>query len=296
MATEGFEFQPRDGLICQAIDAHDGVLAKCQIAAWFWPESVTDRATEMRLSALCAHDYLCRPSPEQVRRYPKLAGTYTLGWRGAVWVAQQRGVDVDMPETMTEVEQRAQSRTLREQGIAWKREARGDQVEHDLLLSDVRHAIEQAAVNAGLLVSEAWVYEGAWRTASEKNAIFPDAVFALKDSRRETYQVARFLVEFDNTTKKHEDLLTQMGGDMNFLLSDRYRQRFGVNAGRVLWVFASENPRRMKELLPKAAAALKDAASLFRVTTLADVTSRNSVTGPIWWIPRRTQPVTLLTE
>ena len=59
-------FQPRDSEIIFAIHKYDGVLARRQLKAMFWPET-TPQAMERRLSLLQQNRFLDWPSKEPRR-------------------------------------------------------------------------------------------------------------------------------------------------------------------------------------------------------------------------------------
>ena len=104
-------FQERDGLILLAVHEYGGVLATRHVKRLFWPDKSL-RALQRRLSKLCQHAYLARPTKVDRRTQPLPVNTrsvYWLAWKGVLLphgkkklVAFSRGVKelawgVDLP-------------------------------------------------------------------------------------------------------------------------------------------------------------------------------------------------------
>src|SRR5437868_295748 len=95
--------QPRDGALLQFIHAADGVVAKRQLKNEFWPAATT-RAMEMRLSRLHCQEYIDWPTRAEWRTKPVPEPICWLGWKGALWVAGQRGLNVAGPTKPSETQ------------------------------------------------------------------------------------------------------------------------------------------------------------------------------------------------
>ena len=116
-------FQARDAAILQAIYENDGILARRHLKALFWPHA-TKQAMEQRLSSLYHNGYLNWPNLEQRRTKPVPEPVVWLGWRGALSIAGQHGVQVQPPKSSNENQLRIIEKRLRDQGIRWHREPR----------------------------------------------------------------------------------------------------------------------------------------------------------------------------
>ena len=115
--------QQRDGEIFQAIHRYDGILARRQIKAMFWPRSTT-QALERRLSLLYHNGFLNWPNTDQRRTKPIPEPVVWLGWRGILFIAHQLQIDVPFPNNPGENQMRSLEKRLREEGIGWQREPR----------------------------------------------------------------------------------------------------------------------------------------------------------------------------
>ena len=114
------QFQERDGRILWAIHENDGVLAKRQVKALFWPHA-TWRAMEKRLAKLHLGEYLAWPELGQRKLHPIPEPLCWLGWRGAGWVAGNLELKVKPIRKSNETQLRAfQKRSAREWSIPRK--------------------------------------------------------------------------------------------------------------------------------------------------------------------------------
>jgi hypothetical protein len=86
-------FQERDGEILHAIYEYGGVLAGRQIKEMFWPDKSL-RAVQKRLSKLHNHHYIARPTNHDWKTKPIPESVYWLDWNGAMWLAEQRGIEL----------------------------------------------------------------------------------------------------------------------------------------------------------------------------------------------------------
>ncbi|HLF24768.1 MAG TPA: replication-relaxation family protein [Anaerolineae bacterium] len=306
-------FQERDGKVLLAIDKYDGVLAQRHLKELFWP-SATQRAMEMRLLLLYRHSYLNRPTQEEVKQKPVPELVYWLGWRGAAWLAAERGVEVEPPKSENENQLRRLENQLRERGIRWRREPRWDQLAHDLAVVDVRMAVEKAVGIVPTLSLEAWVPESVFRVApdvveyqirakdgrmrKDRRGVVPDAYFMIVDEERQRRGLparARMLLEVDMGTHDTGSFAREkVAAGLAYINSSVYRARFGKNSGRWLMVIAGEV--RMKHLMEQARQAVGEGTGAFFFMTLGQVKAGNVLTEPLWWQVGKREPAALLSR
>jgi len=157
--TKPMRFQERDSQIIATIYKYDGVLARRQLKAIFWPQA-TAQAMERRLSLLHHNGYLDWPSKEHRRVHPISEPIVWLGWRGISHLVGRMNLRIEAPENHGENQLRKYARRLREAGIRWQREPRWSQLAHDIAANDFRLAVEQAVTQWPSLELESWMPEG----------------------------------------------------------------------------------------------------------------------------------------
>ena len=304
-------FQARDGQIIETIYEFDGVMAKRQLKRLFWAGS-SERAMEKRLSLLYHNGYLDWPGMGQWRSEPIPEPVCWLGWKGALWLAGQRGASVEPPEKLNESQLRRLERALREAGLRWVREPRWSQLPHDLAINDVRIELVSALDELPQLTLERWVTEGAFAAEMDvvaytingqsggarprKRGVRPDGYFVIYDRERAARGQparARFLLEVDNTT--HD--LASFGREkvlpgIAYLKDPAYELRFGVNAGRWL-VVTLGTERRLRSLMDRARQVGGADAGLFWFTTFRELAAANPLCAPIWRQAGRDEPFAL---
>ena len=99
-------FQERDGEIINSIYYFgDGLLAQRQAKYLHFP-NVSLRAMQKRISKLCQNNYLQRATHSHWKTNPVPEQIYWLGWRGALWIAEQNDVEVEFPRNSGENQMR----------------------------------------------------------------------------------------------------------------------------------------------------------------------------------------------
>jgi len=303
-------FQERDGAILQTIYEHDGVLAKRQLKAMFWPQA-SQRAMEMRLSLLYHQGYLDWPSREHWRSKPICESVCWLGWKGILWIAGRHGLAIESPKTTNEAQLRRLDKRLHDLGVRWVREPRWSQLQHDLAIVDFRQAVENAVKELPTFHLESWISEGEFLSRPDevtyaengsqrqrKRKIRPDSHFTICDERRRSQGLparARFLVEVDMATHDvgsfgNEKILAGLA----YLHSPAYKARFEDNAGR--WLVITSGQTRLNHLARQAQKLLGPSANAFLFTTLAQANSANVLTSRIWAGANESEPMALLSQ
>lgn len=306
-AISGLRFQQRDGEILHAIYERDGVMAKRQLKALFWPEK-TDRAMEKRLTKLYRLGYLDWPGPLDWRTKPIPEPICWLGAKGVLWVAARNGVTLDIPAGENESWKRRLEVKLREQGIYWMREPRWIQLQHDLRVGDFRLITEQAIATHPSWKLETWQHEGAFRSHVDtveytvasldgqpkkmRKGVIPDSFFMLQDTRTGQTR-ARFLLELDMATHDNPSFgREKVLPGISYILSPQYKTRFGDNSGR--WLVVTTGERRMQNLKRQAESVAGQAAGALYFTTFDRITSETVLSQPIWFRGGEREPELLM--
>ena len=298
--SPAMHFQERDGAMLEAIYEYDGILARRHLKQMFWHDK-TWRAMEMRLSKLHGQGYLDWPNAKerQIRAIPE--PICWLGWKGVLWLASERGIQVEEPKSSNESQLRLLERRLREAGIHWLREPRWSQLKHDLAIVDVRLAVEKAVKELPFLELETWIHESAFRFRMDvvhctvpgangrvkpiKKGVRPDGFFIILDKNRLGQSLparARFLLELDlashdNPSFGREKVIPGLA----YLKSPAYKARFGANSGR--WLVISTGSVRLKNLLAQTRLTAGATADIFFFTTFDQIQCGNVLTSPVWW-------------
>lgn len=283
-------FQKRDGEIVQTIFKYDGVLARRQIKQLFWP-TASIKTMERRLSLLFHNGFLNMPNMEQRRINPIPEPVVWLGWRGILIIAQEQGLEIDMPNKVNENQLRNLEKALKKSDIRWQREPRWSQLSHDIAVNDFRLSVEHAAHYWPSLTLEQWIPEGEFFTNMDRveigkrtKGVRPDGFFLLVDHMRlinNSPAKARFLLELDNSTHP----VTRFGRDkaipgMAYIRSKAYQERFGFNSGR--WLVVCKSHQRMINLKVQTKKVLGKQAGNFLFTTLDQASPMAVLNKPIW--------------
>ena len=305
-------FQPRDAQILQTMQAFDGLLARRHLQALFWP-GATRRAMQKRLSLLFHNGYLDWPSWQQWRTHPIPEPICWLGWRGALWLAGQRGLVVRSPSNASQHQLRRLERSLHRQGQRWLRQPRWSLLAHDLAVIDFRIQVLEALAISDHLTLEEWVPESAFQAEMDiipyqakskhgqlvaaQRGVRPDGYFVIRDGLRQAQGQparARFLLELDNATHDTPSFgREKVAPGIAYLKHAAYRERFGTTAGRWL-VVVSGGQRRMRNLMWQARQVGGLEANLFLFTTLARVEAGDVLADALWHQAGRQAPLALL--
>ena len=303
---DGMKLEDRDQHIMRLIYSCGGILHKDQILKSHSPDgkllfpsegSLTKRLTEV----LCKHNYLAKPRKIKTKtedgkvvididdcrdhKAPAAMGCYWLGWRGAVWFAQDQGHKIATPEEMNEAEQERLSKQLAKLGIVWNPEPDWSRIPHNLNVADIHITITLAVKDQLNLKIEDWINEGYFRLKPDKFIQYPDSYFAISDTTRHgqktPYQAARFLLEVDKGGHPHNRLVEKFKAGLQFLQSSEFKKVSGANAGRYLFV-TDRDESRINEARTRLKAELPDHAYFFLFTTFDQVKASNPLTDPIW--------------
>jgi hypothetical protein len=306
------KFQPRDSDMLQAIQKNEGILARRQLKALFWPDK-SWRAMEQRLAKLFQAGYICWPGKEQYKTNPIPEAICWLGWRGALFIAGEMGIEVDPPKGDNEYQLRILENKLHKKGFHWVREPRWSLLEHDLAIIDFRMAIETAIKDDSSLSLVKWISENEFRSYNDtvtieikkikrqdipiQKKVFPDGYVEIVNETLEKIgqpSRMRFLLEFDMGT--HD---TQRFGrekvlpGVEYIQSPIYKSRFGSNSGYWL-IIAKGGSTRIKNLLFQVKKNAGLNARLFFFASLNELQGKNPLTSPIWLQANKTEPRSLL--
>lgn len=276
----------------------------------FWPKA-SWRAMEMRLSVLYHNGYINWPDEKQRRTQPIPEPIVWLGWRGAVWVAGQYGIEVEAPTKNTEYQLRIFSRRLREQGFRWLREPRWIQLSHDLSVIDFRMAVEVGVAQYPHLTLEEWIPEGSWLSdhdvieyeyagrggeiQQKKKGVRPDGYFSIVDHKRQIKGSAvrsRFLLEIDMSTHPNPRFGREKAvPGVAYIRSPEYKERFGYLSGR--WLVVTTGEVRMQHIMRQTKRDTGTDARVFLFTTFYHLKTANVLTDSIWYQVGRSDPISL---
>ena len=304
-------YQERDSAILQTIYNYDGVVARRHIKYLFWRDKGW-RWMERRLSLLNMNGYLQWPSMAQRKIHPIPEPVVWLGWKGALLLAGQFGLQVEKPKSNNEYQLRRFERMLRARGFYWLREPRWNQLRHDLVVTDIRFWIKESLKEIKHLPFEEWINESAFRIQTDyidyrvrsregelvtrRKGICPDGFFSLVDERRkakgEPFR-ARFLLEVDMATHDNPGFgMDKAAPGAAYIKSSQYKERFESNAGR--WLVVTTGEVRMRNLLIQTRTRAGADAHLFYFTTMDQMPKNNFFLDPIWRQPNSEKYVALL--
>lgn len=304
-------FQERDGKLLGVINDYDGVLARRHLKEMFWP-GASLRVVQRRISILVEHSYLSRPTKIEWRTRPIPEAIYWLGWKGAIWLAAQRGIDVKPPENEGENQMRRLQRVLREQGFYWMREPRWSRLLHDLTVIDFRLMLEKSVANLPSINIEHWALESEFRSDMDKvefrfkdkdgnvkqgkRGVCPDFFFVIADEERkrsgEFYRLP-LLLEIDMGSHPVSSRFRRQKAApyAAYLQSPAYQDRFGFNTGA--WLIVTSGEQRMRNLLRQTEEALGRDAKCFFFARFSDV-KENILSAPVWHQAGRSEPRSIL--
>ena len=304
-------FQERDEAILQAICNHDGVVARRQLHYLFWPGK-SERGMARRLSFLKSHDYIQWPSLEQRKIHPIPEPVVWLGWKGALHLAGNSGLQVEEPKIANETQLRDLERHLRDRGFDWLREPRWSNLRHDLEIIDIRFWVKNSLQEIQHLVFEEWINESTFRIQTDyvdykvqsregewvvkHKGVIPDGYFTIIDqSRKEKGEPfrARFLLEVDMATHANPSFgIEKSAPGGAYIKSPQYLQRFESNSGR--WLVVTTSPVRMRNLIIQTRARAGADAHLFYFTTIDQMARSNFFLDPVWRQPTSNENVSLV--
>jgi len=236
-------FQKRDAAILEAIYDYDGVLARRHVKELFWSDKSV-QSMEKRLSKLYHNDYLDWPNAQHRKFRPIPEPLVWLGWKGAIMIAKNRGIEIKIPTSGNENQMRLLQKRLRNHGIRWVREPNWNQPQHDLAVVDFRLAVERSIQCMTNLSLMAWISESAFRANTDvidfkfigkngekkhkKKGVCPDGFFIVADEIKkknsEDYK-ARFLLEMDMATHDNPSFgIEKAAAGAAYIISDAYIQ------------------------------------------------------------------------
>lgn len=265
----------RDKHILETIHAYDGFLTDDQVQRLFF----TGRSQMLlRMMLLFHHGYINRPSLRQ--RVGTGRTVYWLTEQGAAFVAGLSGTRL--------VE------------FDWRREPRWIQLDHDIAVNDVRLSVTQASqicpefrLREWITSSEFWAhpdrvaYSGLDGSA-QKRYVRPDGYCVIQHGD----YTSRLLWEVDRSTEDNGRWAIEKAiPGVAYVLSERYRSRFGYNAGR--WLVVTTSDRRLNNLKTTTERAVGKNAGLFFFTTFARLTPGTVMTEAIWLQGNEPSPVAL---
>lgn len=303
----GMRFQPRDGEMLWGIYNSDGVLARRHLKRMFW-QNASLRAMLRRLSLLVEHDYLARPSRCQWKTKPIPEAIYWLDYRGAIWIAEQMGLEIEPPKNSGENQMRKLQRTLREQGAPWMREPRWGKIHHDLTVVDFRLSLERSVGELPNISIEQWVRESEFRSNMDtiefrikdkdgkvvraKRGVCPDFFFVISDEgRKKSGKTHRLpiLLEIDMGTHPVSSRFKRQKAApyAAYIKSPAYKERFGFETG--VWLMVTTGRRRLRNLIKQTEGTVGPDSAYFFFTLFSEL-GGNILTAPIWHQAGRDEP------
>jgi len=293
-------FQDRDLDILQMIYNHDGVVARRHIKYLFWRDK-SWRAMERRLSLLKRSNYINWPSMQQRRTHPIPEPIIWLGWKGALVLSSQVGIDIEIPKKITEYQLRKFARLLRERGFHWLREPRWIHLNHDIKVTDIRFWVAESLKKMLNIKLEEWVSESSFRIQTDTvtyqiesirdgiwrektKGICPDGYFVIIDIEREQERKshnARFLMEVDMASHSNTNFgIEKVVPGTAYIKSPQFYKRFGSNLA--VWLVVTTGRIRMRHLIKQTQERVNEDSRLFYFTTLDQMPKNNFFSDPIW--------------
>jgi hypothetical protein len=268
----------RDKRILEAVHAYDGMLTDTQIQRLFF----TGRSQmQLRTRLLFQHGYLQRPERRRRAMLPTLL--YWLGECGAAYVAGLAGEDV--------------------REFRYLREPKWAQVEHDITVNDVRIDVLKACTTYPQFSLEQWIPQSEfWAQPDAVEYVDRDNKLLKRKVRPDGYCVLllsgkpfRLLFEIDRATEDNPRIAREkVYPGIAYIRSAAYKRRFGINAGR--WLFITTGERRLRNMKRQTEHAAGSDARLFYFTTLSQVNADTLLTAPIWWRGGATAPTALFKD
>lgn len=268
----------RDIRILEGIHTHGGLLSLRQIDRLFFTGKGSAHPRQ-RMGKLFVNHYVAMPSPSELHQVPYGETVYWLDERGAEVVAGLYGE--------------------RLKTFDYRRDIRWSLVTHDLRVNDVRIAVTQACERDEGLELQHWIGESVFRARpdmvtyagerghQQRRRIIPDSFFHIT---RDDSDYA-FLLELDMATEHNPRVgRTKILPGLAYLGSEAYRERFGLQYGR--WLFVTTGERRMHNM--RAQARRLGARGEFYFTTFEQLTPETVLREPIWLMPDRDAPISLI--
>lgn len=268
----------RDKRILEAIHHYEGVLADFQIQRLFFTSRTQ---ASFRLKLLYQNAYVSRPDRKQRAALPAMV--YWLDRAGAAYVAALQGQSLE--------------------SFSYRKEPRYLQLEHDLQVNDVRITLEEACSRTPGFVLDEWIPGTEFAAYPDKvtysyagkevtRYVRPDSFCVITRTESDGEYSSRLLLELDRAREDNPRIVREkILPGIAYLRSAAYKQRFGYNTGRILFVTTSD--RRARNMKRKAEAAAGKDASIFYFTTFDQVTSEGVLLQPIWYRGGWDSPTTL---
>lgn len=275
----------RDVQVLEAIYTHNGMLSLRQVDELFF----TGRGSahpRQRMNKLFVNHYVNMPGPKEIHQIPYGETVYWLDERGAAVVA---GLYGETPKSFD-----------------YRDDIRWSLVAHDLRVNDVQVAVTQACEQLPELELKRWEWESAFRShpdtvsyqddkgRKKRRRVIPDSFFLITrskpDAAEESSEYA-FLLELDMATEHNPRIgRSKILPGMAYIGSEAYRERFGLQYGR--WLFVTTGERRMENM--RTQARRLGAKGQFYFTTFDGLTPDTILKKPVWWMPDRDEPISLI--
>lgn len=274
----GLRLQERDAEIIRLVYEYR-FLNSAQIQALV---EGSDQNLLRRLQKLYHHGYLDRPPSQGLYPKPGLEKmVYGLGDRGADLLAERYGMD------------RGQ--------VRWReknREAGDRYLRHTLMVSDFRTCLTLALRqrdDAELLfwkrekqaqLSDEVTYRGP-EGGKRRIPVVPDSFFGIEDPGGKMY----FFLEADRSTMTNRRFLKKMRGYWKWWQQGGHREKYGIEAFRVLTVTKSEARKENLRETTRQADDRQDGSLMFWFTARDryDLEEPERVLQPVWQTPRDDQ-------
>ena len=306
-------FQKRDAEIISSIHYFgDGLLAQRQLKKLHFPD-VSLRAMQKRMSKLRQQNYIMRATNQHWSTKPIPEQIYWLGWKGAIWLADQNDVKVELPKNTGENQMRELQRKLRQKGFRWLREPRWSQLHHDIAVGDFFLALKKSAADLPSIRIDYWVRESEFRSSVDhveykyrnkggevvqaKRGVCPDFFFTILDGERRTVgrpHRLNLLLEIDMGTHPIGSRfgLQKAVPYAAYIKSPSYKSRFGVNAG--VWLVVTTGKQRMANLMKQTEERVGMDIQYFLFSNFDELKNANLLTHQVWWKGDDNKPRSLL--
>lgn len=293
------ELTDRDKRILRFIHGYGGLVHKAHIEAREFP---SEDSARKRLDLLVSNEYLARPRKikdpdkdidiDEGRDHPDSQGCYWLGWRGAIWVAQDQGKNIESVEELDSSQFTALQKQLTKLGFLWQSQPNWGTILHELQLVEVHTAIEKATQSQPDLAIAEWIHENQFRAQPMNFSQYPDAYLAITDRRNHPNAAARFLLEIDRTTHPRDRLMSKLRDSIALLRSPEFSAMTGSNSGRFVLILNSKS--RLEDIHKKIKQEFGESAYLFLFGLFDEV--KTDPLGSIWLSGHKTERAGFLTE
>jgi hypothetical protein len=266
-----------DKEILLAIHRYDGLLSIEQIRRWFGYGTL--RNAQRRMSDLYNHRYVHR-----------WQGIYWLAKRGAETVAQMIAEGVPFKE------------------FRWRDEPFESKVQHDILLNEFRHTMEEALVHSHAISLEYWYGQYDCLALFPKKTEYLDQRGERKQRRVQLDGLAclrfhkenaksrlmRFGIEFDNATESNVRFARdKVFPSIQFVHSAQYQQTLHTKVPARWLIVVTGSELRYRHLRAEVIAA--GGAPFFLFTRAERVTTETILIGRIWQLVHRDELLSLET-